>query len=91
MTSHTPRVKIAISLPDELAREVDLCAKRLNVPRSRLLADGARLIVTKHAFVDATKAWNAALDAAGQPDDEPVVAELRRRSKAAVRKASGVW
>lgn len=91
MTGHTERVKVAISLPDDLAREVDRCAKRLNVPRSRLLADGARLVVTKHAFADATKAWNAVLEAAGRGDDQHAVAELRRRSKRAVRRAAGAW
>jgi len=91
MTGHTQAVKVAISLPDDLAREVDRCAKRLKVPRSRLLADGARLVVTKYAFADATKAWNAAIDAAGQPGDEPAAAELRRRSKRTVGKASGTW
>jgi len=81
-------MKLAISLPDDLARQVDACAKRLRVPRSRLLAEGARLIVAKHQTSDATTAWNAAIDASRSFDDK-ATAELRRRSKRAVRKAAG--
>jgi predicted transcriptional regulator len=82
-------MKIAISLPDDLARQVDSCARRLRVPRSRLLADGARLVVAKYAVPDATASWNAALDAGGQPGEE--TAPLRARSKRIVRAASGKW
>ena len=84
-------MKLAISIPDDLARQVDQCAKRLRVARSQLIADGARLIVAKHGVADATAQWNAALDAAGQPGDEPEVAVLRRRSKRVVRKSTGRW
>lgn len=80
-------MKIAISLPDDLFREIDRCAKRLRVPRSRLIADGARMIAEKHRAPEATEAWNAAIAAAGQPDVEPAARELRRRSKRAVRRA----
>jgi predicted transcriptional regulator len=84
-------MKIAISLPDDLFRAIDRCARRLRVPRSRLLADGARLIVDKYGESDATAAWNDAIDAAGQPGDEPHAAALRGRSKRAVRRATRSW
>lgn len=84
-------MKIAISLPDELFREIDSCARRLRIPRSRLIADGARLIVQKRRAVDATAAWDAALEAAGIDREEPAIKELRRRSKRAVHRASGAW
>ena len=84
-------MKVAISLPDELSRQIDRCAKRLRVPRSRLLADGARLIVAKYEMADATAAWNDAIDAAGQPGDDPAAKMLRRRSRRTVRKATGSW
>ena len=59
--------------------------------RSQLIADGARLIVAKHGVTDATAEWNAALDAAGQPGDEPEILVLRRKSKRVVRKSTGRW
>ena len=80
-------MKLAISLPDDLFRDVDACAKRLRIPRSRLIADGARAVVARYACADATAAWNAAIAAAGQPGDE--TAALRRRSKRAVQR--GGW
>lgn len=83
-------MKVAISLPDDLAHELDACAKRLGMPRSQLIAAGARAILERYAAADATAAWNAAIEEAGQPGDEPAVAELRRRSKSAVGRASSV-
>ncbi len=90
MTGHTSGMKVAISLPDDLCREIDLCAKQLKIPRSRLIADGARVILARYALSEATAAWNAVADA-GQPGDEPAVRVLRRRSKQAVRRAAGAW
>ena len=84
-------MKLAISLDDDLFQELDRCARRLRQTRSRLLADGARLIIAKYGGADATAAWNEALDAAGQPGDEAATATLRRRSKRAVHKAAGPW
>jgi predicted transcriptional regulator len=69
ITGHTLRMKVAISLPDDLFERVDQCAKRLRVPRSRLLADGARRIVAKYSAKDATAAWNSVLEAANQVRD----------------------
>jgi metal-responsive CopG/Arc/MetJ family transcriptional regulator len=91
MTGHTPVMKIAISLPDDLSQQIDACAKRLRIPRSRLLADGARLILAKYGMTDATEAWNAAIEAAGQPGDDPAAVASRKRSRQSIRKSTGGW
>ena len=79
-------MKTAISIPDDLFQEVETCTRRLRVSRSRLFADAAREYIARHrAPVDATKAWNDAIAAGGQPGDEPGSVALRKRNKAVVR------
>ncbi|HXV64373.1 MAG TPA: ribbon-helix-helix protein, CopG family [Vicinamibacteria bacterium] len=79
-------VKTAISIPDELFREVELCARRLKVSRSRLFADAVREYLARRKFPrDATEAWNEVIAEAGQPGDEPAAVALRNRTKAVLR------
>jgi len=81
-------MKTAISIPDELFHEVELCSRRLKVSRSRLFAVAAREYLARHrAPIDATAAWDKAIAAAGQPGDDPAAAAVRRRSKAVLRAA----
>lgn len=88
ITGYTPRMKTAISIPDELFRQIDLCSRRLRVSRSRLLADAARqYLAQQRAPFDATAAWNEVIAKAGQPGDDPAAVALRRRSKRALRAA----
>jgi len=78
-------MKTAISIPDELFHQIDLCSRRLKVSRSRLLADAARqYLAQQRAPIDATAAWNEAIATAGQPGDDPAALALRRRSKLAL-------
>ena len=78
-------MKTAISIPDELFHQIDLCSRRLRVSRSRLLADAARqYLAQQRAPLDATAAWNKAIDKAGQPGDDPAAVALRRRSRLAL-------
>ena len=78
-------MKTAISLPDELCRQIDLCSRRLGVSRSRLLADAARQYLAQHrAPFDATAAWNEVIAKAGQPGDDAAAVALRRRRKLAL-------
>lgn len=82
ITGYTRRMKTAISIPDELFHEIDLCSRRLRVSRSRLLADAARqYIAQQRTPFDATAVWNAVISKAGQPGDDPAAVALRRRSK----------
>jgi predicted transcriptional regulator len=88
MTGYTHPVKTAISIPDELFHQIDLCSRQLKVSRSRLLADAAReYLARRRAPLDATAAWNAVIAEAGQPGDDPAAIALRRRSKADIRAA----
>jgi predicted transcriptional regulator len=82
-------VKIAISLPDDLFREIDARARTLKLSRSAFLAKAARqLLASERPAEDATDAWNAALDRGGQPADEAAAAVAMRRTKAVVRASS---
>ena len=86
MTGYTMRVKTAISIPDELFREVDAYSRRLRVSRSRLFATAAREYLVRNApGANATEAWNAAIGAAGQPGDDPAARAVRKRSQAVIR------
>jgi metal-responsive CopG/Arc/MetJ family transcriptional regulator len=79
-------MKTAISIPADLFQEVEACTRRLKMSRSRLFADAAREYLARHRdTVDATRAWNDAIAAAGQPGDTPAAAALRRRSRAVIR------
>lgn len=83
-------MKTAISLPEDVFREIDACAKRLKLSRSGLLAAAAREFVARHRGPsDATEAWNRAIAGAGQPGDDPAAGAFRRRSKAVVRNTRG--
>jgi predicted transcriptional regulator len=79
-------VKTAISIPDELFREVEVCSRRLGMSRSRLFAEAMRDYLARRRFpLDATDAWNRAIAEAGQPGDDPAAAAFRKRGKAALR------
>lgn len=81
-------MKTAISLPDELFHQIDLCSRQLKISRSRLLADAAReYLARRRVPLDATAVWNEVIAEAGQPGDDPAAVALRRRSKATIRAA----
>ena len=86
MTGYTPFMKTAISIPDDLFREVEACSRRLKLSRSRLFATAAREYLARQgAGTSPTDAWNEAIAAAGQPGDEAAALALRKRSKAVIR------
>jgi predicted transcriptional regulator len=79
-------MKTAVSLPDELFREIDACAHELKMSRSRVLAVAARAFSNRRRQpAAATAAWNRAIKRAGQPGDDPAALAFRRRSKAVIR------
>lgn len=87
-------MKTAISLPDDLFREIDRRARALNLSRSAFLARAARELIERTGDgTDATEAWNRAVDRAGQPGDEAGAAAARRRTKRVIRSMSkkGSW
>ena len=86
ITGYTFVVKTAISIPDELFRQVELCSRRLKVSRSRLFADAVREYLARQRIpLDATAAWNEVIAKAGQPGDEPAAVALRNRGKATLK------
>jgi predicted transcriptional regulator len=84
-------VKTAISLPDDLFRALDAKARALKLSRSGLLARAVREFLEREGSesVDATEAWNRAIQKGGQPGDDPGAAAFRRRSKAVVGAQKG--
>ncbi len=82
-------MKTAVSLPDDLFQEIDACARALRLTRSGLLARAARDFVARHRGPDPTQAWNDAIDAAGQPGNDPAARAFRRRSAEVVGRGSG--
>jgi predicted transcriptional regulator len=88
-TGNTRRMKTAISLPDELFRELDAKAKALKLSRSALLARAAReFLDANRPSSDATEAWNRAIERGGQPGDDEGARRARRRTKEIVRRDS---
>lgn len=84
-------MKTAISIPDELFREVERCSRRLKVSRSRLFAEAVREYLARRRFPpDATEAWNQVIAEIGQPGDEPAAVALRSRAKAVIRTSLAV-
>jgi predicted transcriptional regulator len=83
-------VKTAISIPDDLFREIDSRARSLKLSRSALLARAAREFLERHGqgSGSATEAWNRAIGRGGQPIEDPAAAAFQRRTKAVVRKHS---
>jgi metal-responsive CopG/Arc/MetJ family transcriptional regulator len=78
-------MKSAISLPDDLFREIDARARQLKISRSGLLAAAAReFLARSRRPADVTEAWNRAIATAGQPGDDPAAVAFRRRTKAVV-------
>lgn len=84
-------MKTAISLPDDLFREIDARARALDLSRSAFLARAAREFLESHRgpSPDPTDAWNRAVAEGGQPGDEPGAVAARRRTKAVVRASAG--
>jgi predicted transcriptional regulator len=86
MTGYTRGMKTAISIPDDLFREVEACSRRLKLSRSRLFAAAAREFLARHGIpADATAAWNLAISKAGQPGEDPAAMALRKRTRAVIR------
>lgn len=92
MTGHTTGMKLAISLPDALFREIEAVARRERLTRSGVMAMAARdYLARRRVADDPTEAWNRALTHGGGSADDPVAQALRRRGKAVVRGTRGKW
>jgi predicted transcriptional regulator len=79
-------MKTAISLPDELFHDIDMCARELKCSRSRVLARAARDFLDRRQLpAAATAAWNRAIARAGQPSADTAALAFSRRSKEVIR------
>jgi predicted transcriptional regulator len=79
-------MKTAISLPDDLFDAINARAKTLRISRSALLANAARAFLDDgKQELDATQAWNLAIDEGGQPGDDRAAVAAQKRTKAVVR------
>ena len=78
-------MKTAISIPDDLFRAIEECARRLKLSRSRFFATAAREYLVRHGGSgDATEAWNQVADHLSA-DDHATAAAFARHSKAVIR------
>ena len=71
-------MKTAISLPDDLFAAVDALARRLGVPRSRLVAEALAEYVAKHKASRVTEQLDAVYSAEAWKIDEPMRRAARR-------------
>ena len=78
---HTHGMKTAISLPDDLFSAVDALARRLGVPRSRLVAEALAEYVAKHRGARVTEQLDAVYSADASKLDEPMRRAARRTLK----------
>lgn len=84
-------MKTAISLPDELFREIEIRARELKLSRSGLLAQASREFLQRHGGPpeNPTDAWNRAIDEGGQPGEEPGAVAAQRRTRTVIRDSIG--
>lgn len=82
-------MKTAVSLPEDVFRAIDSYARRHRMTRSGVLTAAARQYLARQQPADATAAWNAAIEAGGQPGGDPAASALRRRTASVVRRNRG--
>ena len=76
-------MKTAISLPDELFASVDALARKLGLPRSRLIAQALTEYVAKHRTSRVTERLNVVYASEEATVDE----ELQKAQRRAVRRS----
>ena len=74
-------MKTAISLPDDLFASVDALARKLGMPRSRLVAEALAEYVAKHKGSRVTKQLDAVYSVQPSELDEPMRRAQRRTLK----------
>ena len=72
-------MKAAISLPDDLFLRADKFAQDKGLSRSAFVAEALREYIDRHQSADLTQRINDAIAAEGQPVDEVVLRQSRRR------------
>lgn len=82
----TASMKTVISLPDELFAAADALARKLGLPRSRLVAEALAEYVAKHRTLRVTERLDAVY-----ASETAVVPEPLRRAQRKVLKESEWW
>jgi metal-responsive CopG/Arc/MetJ family transcriptional regulator len=77
--SHTPGMKTAVSIPDEVFEEADRLAKDLKTSRSDLYSRALKEFLARHAPDAVTEAMNRAVADIGETSD-PFVSRAARRA-----------
>jgi hypothetical protein len=82
-------MKVAISIPDEVFRRIELAAKRRGISRSELLTEAAAAFLDEHAGREVTASYDRAFgsDGAGVASDDEIDAfrgQATRRALLAV-------
>ena len=73
--SYTRGMKTAVSVPDHVFAEAERLAKRLKKSRSQVYAEALAEYVARHDEDQVTERVNVALDAIGEPHQDPALAE----------------
>ena len=72
---HTPSMKFAISVPDDVFQAVEVQAQRMGISRSQFFADAARQYVNELTLPDQVAEINAILEATGyDPAEDQAIA-----------------
>lgn len=69
--SHTPLMKVAISVPDPLFRQAESAARRLRIPRSQLYARALEVYLSQKSRPDVTDRLNAVYGAGKGDSPDP--------------------
>lgn len=72
-------MRTAVSLPDELFRDAERHAERVQKTRSQLYTEALAEYLTRHAPEEVTEAMNRVVDRLGEPAPDPFVAGAVRR------------
>ena len=76
---HTPGMKTAVPIPDEVLENAEQLARRLKTSRSALYARALAEFVARHDVERTTELMNAALDDVGGSESEFAVAASNRQ------------
>ena len=66
-------MKTAVSIPDDVYRDAESLARRLNRSRSRLYTDALREFMERHDPDAVTESWNRVIDELGDDAIDPWV------------------
>ena len=69
-SGHTPGMKAAVSIPDDVFQEADRLARELKTSRSQLYSRALKEFLARHAPDQVTEAMDRVCDELGKTSDE---------------------